>query len=78
MGKRKTRPKGAMGAANLGLNFAVAVALLSYLGHKLDERRGGGTTWTLCGIFLGLIYGFYEVWKMVRISAEQDKDDQQE
>ena len=74
MGKPEKRPKGAMAAANLGLNFAVGMALLSYLGHKLDEKQGGGNTWALCGIFLGLIYGGYEVWKLARNTNADDQD----
>ena len=75
MGKRKSRPKGAMAAAGLGLNFAVGMALLSYLGYKLDEKRGGGSTWTLCGVFLGLMYGAYEVWKLVRMMNDKDREE---
>ncbi|MCE9616678.1 MAG: AtpZ/AtpI family protein [Lentisphaerae bacterium] len=53
-------------AVNLGLNFAVGIALLTYVGHWLDARRGGGSGWTLTGMFLGLVYGAYETWKVVR------------
>jgi hypothetical protein len=77
MAKAKTRPKGATAAVNLGLNFAVGMALLSYLGHKLDEKLGGGTTWTLCGLFLGLTYGGYEVWKLVRNTNADDQDERE-
>lgn len=63
-----------MPEVNLGLNFAVGVGLLSFIGHKIDERRGGGILWTLCGIFLGLLYGAYETWKYVRILNRSEKD----
>ena len=55
------------GAINLGLNFAIGFTLLTIIGHKIDEKRGGGSVFTLSGIFLGLIYGAYETWKVVRI-----------
>jgi len=55
-----------MAAAGLGVNFAVAVALLSYLGHRLDQKLDSGIRWVLCGVLLGLAYGAYEVWKLVR------------
>jgi hypothetical protein len=61
----------AMAATGLGLNFAVAVALFSYLGHQLDQRRGGGRAWTLAGVLLGLLYGGYEVWKLVRSGSDK-------
>ena len=53
-------------AISLGLNMAVGVVVFTLAGYWLDQRRGGGKAWTLCGIFLGLFYGAYEVWKVVR------------
>jgi hypothetical protein len=67
----RNRRKG-LAAANLGLNFAVGMVLLSYLGSQLDRRRGGGYGWTLTGLTLGLLYGAYEVWKLARQSNTTD------
>ncbi len=54
-------------AVNLGLDFAAGIALLTYLGHRLDLHVGGGSrAWTLTGMLLGLAYGAYETWKVVR------------
>jgi len=53
-------------AVSLGLTMGVGVAFFSYLGFKVDERRGGGQIFTLIGIFLGLIYCAYEVWKVIQ------------
>ena len=64
----------AMPAVSLGINFAVGVALLTYIGFKIDEKRGSGNAWTLCGIFLGLMYGAYETWKLVRTMSKNDED----
>lgn len=62
---------------NLGLNFAVGMGLFSFGGYKLDQKRGDGNLFTLLGMFLGLIYGGYEVWKLVRVqnAAEPASDD---
>ena len=64
------RPQGNGGGepplVQLGLNLAVGMALFSVIGYRLDKRRGGGIFWTLCGTVLGLAYGAYEVWKIVR------------
>ena len=51
-------------AANFGLNFAVGMAIFSFVGYKIDQKRGDGSAFTLIGMFLGLIYGGYEVWKL--------------
>ena len=53
-------------ALTLGTQLAVGMALFSWLGMYVDKRRGGGSAGTLVGIFLGLFYGAYEVWKLVR------------
>jgi F0F1-type ATP synthase assembly protein I len=53
-------------AISLGLNMAVGVVVFTLAGYYMDQKRGGGKGWTLCGIFMGLFYGAYEVWKVVR------------
>jgi ATP synthase protein I len=53
-------------AASLGLDFAVGMAIFAFGGYWLDRRQGTGEFWTLCGVFVGLLYGAYEVWKLVR------------
>jgi hypothetical protein len=60
------KPFGGADAVNLGLSFAVAMALFSYAGHWLDMKRGGGILGTLLGVFAAFGYGAYEVWKIVR------------
>jgi F0F1-type ATP synthase assembly protein I len=53
-------------ALSLGTNLAVGMAVFTALGWWIDKKRGGGSAFTLAGIFLGLIYGGYEVWKTVK------------
>ena len=48
------------------------MGLFSFGGYKLDQKRGDGNLFTLLGMFLGLIYGGYEVWKLVRVQNEDD------
>lgn len=60
-------------AVSLGLNMTAGVFLFAALGHYVDQKRGGGRMFTLAGIFAGLLYGAYEVWKVVRrISRKGD------
>lgn len=70
--KEGLRPTAAL---NLGITFASGVAVLSFFGHWLDTRRGGGMVWTLTGLFLGLAYGALETWKVVRSMNEDGHDD---
>ncbi len=55
----------------LGSGFAVAVGLFGWLGHLWDEKTGRAPLGVLLGVSLGLVYGAYEVWKLVR----RDKTD---
>jgi hypothetical protein len=58
-------------AVMLGTNFAVGMAVFSYAGYWVDQKRGGGLLFTVSGMVLGLGYGAYEVWKVIRIMNEQ-------
>ena len=42
--------------------------------HDADRKHGGGIFWTLVGMFLGLIYGAYEFWIVVRMLNRADDD----
>ncbi len=53
-------------AISLGLTMASGVLLFTAAGWYIDRKRGGGKAATLCGVFLGLFFGAYEVWKTVR------------
>ena len=57
-------------AMSLGFNMVAGMAVFSFLGYYIDQKRGGGQAWTLFGIFLGLFYCGYEVWKLVRQTEE--------
>ena len=64
---RRARDDGRFGQAlALGTNMAAGMAVLAGLGYWIDRKRGGGIGWTLGGMFLGLIYGLYELWKAAR------------
>lgn len=65
---------GVPAAVNLGLNFTAGIVLFTYLGHRLDLHQGNGMRgWTLAGMLLGLVYGAYETWKLVRQPGGSDR-----
>ncbi len=54
-------------ATMLGVNFAVGMATFSFLGYWIDSKRGeGAIVFTLLGVLLGLGYGAYETWIVIR------------
>lgn len=55
----------------LGMTMAVGVAFFTYLGYLVDQKTGGGQAWTLVGIFVGLFYCAYEIWKLVRNNSKK-------
>ena len=66
-------PSPALAAAiGLGTQLAVGMAVFTGLGYWLDRRKGGdGLLFTLLGIGLGLFYGGYEVWKVLRLLKDE-------
>lgn len=59
-------------ALMLGMNFAVGMAVFAFLGYYIDSKRGeGAMAFTVGGIVLGLAYGAYEVWIVIRMLNEQ-------
>ncbi len=63
---------GAMAALSLGTQMLAGMVGCSMLGYWIDHKRGGGNAFTLVGLFLGLFYCGYEVWKLVRQLNEEN------
>lgn len=69
-------------ALSLGANLTAGMLAFTFIGYSIDKRFGEGETFTLIGLFLGLAYGGYEVWKVVRYlqreEARTEKDEEGE
>ena len=59
--------------ASLGLNLVAGMIVFSYLGHLADKRFDISPWGLLSGMFLGLFYGGYEVWKIIRSDSDRDE-----
>jgi len=64
--KDEKRRPGNSAALALGTQLLAGMLVFTGIGWWIDRRRGGGVAATVCGMFLGLAYGAYEVWKVVR------------
>ena len=56
----------------VGWPVAVTTAIGAYIGIKLDQWRPMPFSWTLSGIFVGLIVGCITAWYWVRRESERD------
>jgi len=70
--KDKDRPKNIPGIS-LGINIAVGMALFTIIGNWIDKKLGDQHLWILVGMFLGLFYCGYEIWKLIR---QSDRDEE--
>ncbi len=57
---------GALSATTLGITMAVGVGVFTYLGYRIGKKLGKEEAGTLIGIFVGLFYCGYEVWKLIK------------
>ena len=65
------------GAIGFGSSFAIGMAIFALGGHWLDKKTGRESLFTLLGVGLGLIYGVWEIWKLVTFSNRDDTRDDQ-
>lgn len=66
------RGRFAQAALAMGYEFIAAILLFAGGGYFIDSRRGGGSLFTLIGVALAFGYGTYVVWKMVRLSNDEE------
>ena len=49
----------------IGFEMAIPVALLGLVGHWIDRRWGTEPWLLLVGLLLGMVVGFYSLWRKV-------------
>lgn len=54
---------GVIAGLGMGFEFTGAVIGMAAVGYGVDYLTGGGTTWTLVGVSVGIIGGFYNLFK---------------
>ena len=58
----------------MGFTIMAAVFFFTFIGYKIDEKLQTRLhLWTLFGIFAGLAYSGYEVWKLIKREEEEEK-----
>ena len=61
-------------AIGFGSSFAAGMLVFSLGGRWLDSKYDREPLFTLVGIGLGLLYGGWELWKLIVISNRQAKN----
>ena len=61
-------------AITLATSMLAGMLLFSGLGFWADRTRGGGMFWTVAGMFLGLAYCVYEVWRTLRLMEDAERE----
>jgi F0F1-type ATP synthase assembly protein I len=61
-------------ALSLGYNLLAGMLVFSGIGWWIDKKRGTAPFWTVVGMFMGLVYGGYEVWKLARMYRDGEGD----
>jgi len=60
------KPKDLHPAIGFGSVFAGGMAFFALGGWWLDGKFGTEPWLVLCGVFLGFLFGAYELWKIIR------------
>ena len=58
-----------------GTNFAGGMAILCFIGVRMDAHYGTDVLWTVVGAVIGLIFGAYELWKVIRWIQTREESD---
>ena len=60
--------------AGLGLQFALAILLFTFLGQWLDRRFGTEPWLLLIGVFVGAGGGFYSIYRKLMADLRRDEE----
>lgn len=59
---------------NIGYTLLAAVVVLGYVGYRLDEWSELKPLFLIIGVFSGLFFGFYNMFKVIQnINRDQDQ-----
>jgi F0F1-type ATP synthase assembly protein I len=63
----------ALWAVSIGWELVVPVGVGAVVGHTLDRRFGTGATVTIALLVLGVVVGYYNVVRFIRLATEWDR-----
>jgi F0F1-type ATP synthase assembly protein I len=73
---QELREKGWLGKIlYMGTNFIAGPLLLGFIGRLIDHKTGRQYMFLTIGVILGLIWAFYEAFKIAFYISKEDKED---
>lgn len=71
--EQEFRSSGAFGRALMvGSNFVAGILVFGFLGHLIGKDTNNHDLFILIGSFLGICWGFYELYKIVIMVNKED------
>lgn len=62
-----------MSLLTLGTELTIPIVVFALLGYWVDTEWDSKPTWMVTGLFVGLIVGAYNFWKIIRKLTKNDK-----
>lgn len=62
-----------MSVLSLGIELTIPIVVFALLGYWVDTEYNSQPTWMVVGLFVGLIVGSYNFWKIIRKLTKNDK-----
>lgn len=62
-----------MSLLTLGTELTIPIVVFALLGYWVDTEYSSQPTWMVTGLFVGLIVGAYNFWKIIRKLTKNDK-----
>lgn len=62
-----------MSVLSIGTELTIPIVVFALLGYWVDTEYNSQPTWMVTGLFVGLIVGAYNFWKIIRKLTKNDK-----
>jgi len=58
---------------NIGYFFMASMFIFGFVGHLIDKKYQFNSIFLLAGLFVGLIFGFYNMYKVISQMEKKSK-----
>ncbi len=58
---------------NIGTELTIPIVVFALIGYWVDTEYKSQPTWMIIGLFVGLLVGVYNFWKIIRKLNQNDK-----